>query len=468
MRTAPTERTLAATGGCGTAVNATRAGYLPVPLAHVPPGALHGLALYVRATNEDSAARSGGTFIPYRTPEQPLTTADIAALRDDGLETVYIRVADQGRFREQLETLAVEMAGDSGVAVATRATLIYETSLELVNELLADPDWAGFAQRLGGITRAIVTLVLNEPTAFPHLLTVSHHDFYTATHMVNVATALVPLARELGYTDPRELGLICQAGLLHDIGKVYVPQDVLNKPGALSDEDWWLLRRHPELGWAHLKDYAGIDPLVPLVARQHHERLDGSGYPDGLRADGIHPISRLAAVVDTFDAMTAFRPFKQRTLSVPQALAMLKRDAPLKYDKDAVDAWARLVETAVAAPPPDSRPGEAPAPAEARERRQFPRFRFSCPARLHRLETQGDRLTPQPGVPVVAHSISQSGLGVLSHTPVPVGQAVRVYLMARVWNHEYVEAQVVRCRRYQDGWHELGLHFTGRGTDPLD
>ncbi len=468
MRTAPTERTLAATGGPGSTLNATRAGYLPVPLAHVPAGALHGLALYVRATNDDSVAPSGGSFIPYRTPEQPLTAADLATLRAGGLETIYIRMADQVRFREQLETLAVEMAGDSGVAVATRATLIYETSLELVNELLADPGWAGFSERLGGITRAIVTLVLNEPTAFPHLLTVSHHDFYTATHMVNVATALVPLARELGYTDPRELGLICQAGLLHDIGKVYVPQEVLNRPGALSDEDWWLLRRHPELGWAHLKDYAGIDPLVPIVARQHHERLDGSGYPDGLTGDSLHPISRLAAVVDTFDAMTAFRPFKQRTLSVPQALALLRRDAPLKYDQRAVDAWARLVESALHATPPDSRPGGAPAADEAGERRQFPRFRFNCPARLHRLETQGDRVVPQAGLPVMAHSISQSGLGVLSQLPVPVGQAVRIYLMARVWSHEYVEAQVVRCRRYQDGWHEIGLHLTGRGTDPIE
>src|SRR6185503_16976459 len=112
------------------------------------------------------------------------------------------------------------------------------------------------------ISQSVTSMVVKDETAFAHLFAASHHDFYTATHMVNVATWMVPLAYALGHHDIEELNQICQAGILHDIGKIYVPEEILNKKGRLEDAEWDQIRRHPELGVKHLDQYAGIHPLV--------------------------------------------------------------------------------------------------------------------------------------------------------------------------------------------------------------
>src|SRR6201999_289903 len=99
-----------------------------------------------------------------------------------------------------------------------------------------------------------------------------------------------------------------------DVGKTFVAKEILNKTGQLTKDEWAVLRSHPQRGYEHLKQCGVTEPIILAVTQQHHERLDGSGYPGGLRGDDIHPISKMAAVIDTFDAMTSLRPFKTRAM----------------------------------------------------------------------------------------------------------------------------------------------------------
>lgn len=465
METITNDRELVVSGGHGCTRNATRAGYLPVPVRHVPPEAFHGIAVYLRACPENGRSDNTGIFTIYRGTNQPLTGADCTELISNGVELVYVRMADQSRFHAQVEAELTRLAGDPRVAISTKAAMVYETGVELINELLADPDVGKFSGRVASLARAVATMVLNDTSAFSHLFATSHHDFYTATHMVNVATYMVPLAHALGLQGPDALSTICQAGLLHDIGKLYVPETVLNKAGKLTEEDWWLLRRHPEMGQEHLRQYAGIDPLVLAVTIQHHERLDGTGYPHGLKRDEIELASQVCAVVDAFDAMTAFRPFKRRTLSIDESLEIIRGEAPQKYDQRVVDAWIGLVRAAHENPPETElvQPARPAASTRGIELRAYPRHSFNCPARL--CFTSGSSGSAHNGaLQVVAHSISQNGLGVLSQVPIEPGTPVRVHLLARTWSDEYFEGQTVRCRSYQDGWYEVGMRLTGRGA----
>jgi HD-GYP domain-containing protein (c-di-GMP phosphodiesterase class II) len=455
-----TPRDLVGSGSPGVLVNSSRAGYFPVPLERVPPAAFEGLPVFLRTTDHQAASDAREVFALYRGVTTPFTEKDRERLLRHGNQFVYVHMTDHARFHAQLEVRIDEIVADSKMGVSARAAIVYETGVELVNELLADPNVSAFSPRLTRVARAVVTLAIDDPSAFSHLFATSHHDFYTATHMVNVATYMVALAYALGYRDPNELQQICHAGLLHDIGKVYVPEQVLNKTGPLSDEDWWLLKRHPELGHAHLQQYEGIPPLVLTVTHQHHERLNGSGYPAGLPADQIHPVSRICAVADCFDAMTAFRPFKQRTLSVDEALTILKHDAPQQYEARVVAALSGLIEAAARTLPPRETPPRAPAPVpETHERRGATRLRFTCPARLHLLTPAADGWQEQPAQQVVAHNISSSGLGILSQSPISIDERVHVYLDARGWNIDYLEAQTVRCRSYRDGWYEVGMQL---------
>lgn len=267
----------ARSGSLARPVNAGKVGFLPVPLSQVPAGALTGVDVFVRDTHDN--ARGAEQFKLLRAASAAFVESDRVALLQAGTELVYIRMSDQDRFRTQLDAEVQVAAADPRLAIPAKATIIYETGVELINGLLGDPDLEQIADRVRVLSRSIATVVLNDPAAFSHLFTASHHDFYTATHLVNVATYMVPLAYALGYRAADELNLICQAGLLHDIGKLYVPENVLNKPGQLSEEDWWLLERHPEMGYNHLRSYTGIDGAIARVAYEHHERLDGSGYP---------------------------------------------------------------------------------------------------------------------------------------------------------------------------------------------
>lgn len=456
------EPDVTASGGSGSSsISASRAGYLPVALGSLPLPALAGLGLHIRSQSGKAPVAEEAAFALYRSGDIAFTQQDRERLLQSGVKFIYIAMSDQSRFREQIEGQLQNTVADPKIAISVKSTLVYETSVELINELLTDPDISRLSPRLETISRAVTTLVVNDPTAFSHLFATSHHDFYTATHMVNVATYMVPLAHELGYHDTHVLNQVCQAGLLHDIGKLYVPEDVLNKTGALSPEDWQALKRHPEMACRHLEEYEGTHEVVLTVAREHHERLDGSGYPAGLVGDQIHPFSRICAVADSFDAMTALRPFRKQALSVGEALRILQSEAPPKYDPGVVAAWTRLLgsiaDTDSAA---DAGLEGTAAPSVNEVSNSYPSYRFNCPARLHILERRPNCWKERPGLQVVAHSISRSGLGVLSRVPVPVGTQVRVYLRTRAWGREFLESLIVRCRTYADGWYEIGMQFT--------
>jgi putative nucleotidyltransferase with HDIG domain len=451
---------LLTTGGAAATHQAARAGYLPVPLAHLPSAALAGINVFVRAAGEHNET-DRGVYLPYRSADAGFTGVDRETLLGGGIELVFIRIEDHDRFRTQLENEVATIADDPDVAVATKATLVYETGVQLIDDILADPDLGRFSGQVRTLAKSTATIVLKNEDAFSHLFSASHHDFYTATHMVNVATYIVPLAHKMGYTDPAELTLICEAALLHDIGKNFVPQDILNSKNKLTDEEWSTLRDHARIGAEHLAQY-DVDELLIRVAGEHHERLNGSGYPYGKKGDEIHPISKICAVVDSFDAMTALRPYKKNVRTPLEALEVLRGEAPDKLWHEAVEAWAELLSMVE----PSIEPRET-APLEAEpdhERRMHRRYKLNCKARLNVIFDGAAPADSPPSVDGTAHNISACGLGVLAQTPLEIGTRVRAYIQAKSWEEDFLCATVVRCRRYEDGWIEIGMRLTGRGS----
>lgn len=134
-------------------------------------------------------------------------------------------------------------------------------------------------------------------------------DTYTFMHSVAVCAMMMALGRELGL-DARQVRSAGLAGLLHDIGKALVPAEVLNKPGALSSTEMAVVRRHPQLGYNLLLKAPDVDPAALDVCLHHHEKINGSGYPEKLQGEGISLLSRMGAVCDVYDAITSNRPYK--------------------------------------------------------------------------------------------------------------------------------------------------------------
>ena len=137
-------------------------------------------------------------------------------------------------------------------------------------------------------------------------------DYFLLSHSLSVGLLCAFLAHRLF---PEQTGVIASAavgGLLHDIGKQFVPEGILNKPGRLTEGEFALIRRHPEVGEALLKKAGIDDPLVLKIVRHHHEKMDGSGYPDGLEGRSVSMAARIAAVADAYDAITSERSYKKR------------------------------------------------------------------------------------------------------------------------------------------------------------
>jgi len=154
-------------------------------------------------------------------------------------------------------------------------------------------------------------------------------DLNTGVHSTRLAEWAVRVGQELGM---EESGLadIEVAALLHDAGKVGVPDSILKKPGPLDPDEWRVMRMHPEFSWAVLRLVPGLEK-ASLYALHHHEKFNGSGYPSGLKADEIPIGSRIVSVIDAFDAMVASRPYKEG-LPLEEALSRLVRDSGTHFD----------------------------------------------------------------------------------------------------------------------------------------
>lgn len=166
-------------------------------------------------------------------------------------------------------------------------------------------------------------------------------DKYTNGHSTRVAEYTAMLAKELGYNED-EVEKYYNIALLHDIGKITIDIDVLNKPGKLTDKEFNIIKSHAAQGYQLLKDIS-IMPELAIGAGYHHERPDGKGYPKGLKGEEIPRVAQIIAVADTFDAMYSDRPYRKR-MNFEKAVSIIKEVSGTQLETDVVDAFLRLVD----------------------------------------------------------------------------------------------------------------------------
>ena len=192
-------------------------------------------------------------------------------------------------------------------------------------------------RELYSLKRATRTM---EGIIFSFATLVEKRDPYTAGHQRRVASLAAAIGTRMGLDEERVFGLK-MAGIVHDIGKIYVPQDFLNKPGRLSEAEFAIIKEHTVVGHEIFKSVE-FDWPIDKVILQHHERLDGSGYPNGLKGDEILLEARITAVADVVDAMNSHRPYRPG-LGMTAALGEIEEHRGVLYDPEAVDACLALI-----------------------------------------------------------------------------------------------------------------------------
>lgn len=172
-------------------------------------------------------------------------------------------------------------------------------------------------------------------------LAVDAKDKYSRGHLDRVAGYCMMIADKLGL-DQEDARTLRDAARLHDIGKIGVPDSLLTKEGTLTADETEMMRRHPEIGESIIKPISSLAHLCDLI-RHHHEKLDGTGYPDGLNADEISPLVRILAIADIFDALTTSRPYRSK-MSHDKACSVL-REMKTEIDQDIVEVFIEALET---------------------------------------------------------------------------------------------------------------------------
>ena len=309
-------------------------GYLPVATASLTPSSVLNCDLFIQ--------RPGRSFAElYRGSTYPLEAADIDRLRTDGVDHLYIRVEDAEAYREYL---CKHVLHDRSVPPALRIRALREVTRVAFQDALSASDSDKYVAVAGQFGGDMASVVAERSVQFGELYATLEHDYYTFTHVCNVTVYCTMLAHSLGVTDAVQLGEVAAGALLHDIGKRHIPQHILNKAGKLTEKEWELIREHPVTGFKEVATRADLTWAQLMMIYQHHERLDGSGYPTGLSASEINAWAKICAVADVFDALTCHRPYR-RAWPTKDVCEYLTNHSGTWFDADIVKCWIGHVQT---------------------------------------------------------------------------------------------------------------------------
>jgi putative nucleotidyltransferase with HDIG domain len=288
-------------------------------------------------------------------------------LQQAGIERIAIDAGvELDEITELVQTVARAERGNADDALGARLRHIRVGKLQVEQRVESPGDMAtfrqlydnavGIAERLwdststegkpdadaaNGIVDSLAQAVAQNRTALMALTALRNYDNYTFTHMVNVSILAMGQARGLGMEGLplRQIGL---AALMHDIGKVKTPIDILNKPGQLTDKEFDILKRHTVDGAAILRQTPDVPALAPVVAFEHHLRADGTGYPNGVSRPTLNVATMLCGIADVYDAMRSQRVYQQ-SFPTDRILVVLQRNDGKQFDQNLVRRFIQLV-----------------------------------------------------------------------------------------------------------------------------
>jgi HD-GYP domain-containing protein (c-di-GMP phosphodiesterase class II) len=310
--------------------------YVPVSLATISPSEAANFPLFVRQ-DPDSPIRL------YRDANYPCDAEDFQRLIDHGVKRLYVTLEDHDRYQQYLRENFGTIISDESLPVERRFGCLNEVVRDVLAEAFTCHDTTRTVEAAQEMAAQTVELICRADVTALELMKVLHHDYHTFTHSANVSYYSVLLAKASGITDLEQLQQIATGALLHDVGKLEIPEAILKKKGRLDDHEWQLIKNHPTTGIRLLASRDDLNFSQLMMVYQHHERLDGTGYPVGLSESSIHPWAQICAVVDVYEALTSNRPYRPG-LPEKDTIAILDRQAGPRLNQRLWQCWKTIIQ----------------------------------------------------------------------------------------------------------------------------
>ena len=250
---------------------------------------------------------NGVDMVLFRAAFQPFTDKVRQTLIDRGVNRLYVSSSQRKIFQGYIQAHIHSILSDDTIDDFTKASIVYDSAKGLVTEIFNEPTRSENIRRSKEFVESTVMFVLQSENAFHNVLRVMSFDYSLYTHSVNVCTFSLALAHAAGIEKSTDLVELGTGALLHDIGKVKIPDTILYKPGPLNAHEIETVRKHPTWGVELISETDVVPAAAYIPIKQHHEREDGGGYPRRLKADDIHVYGKIVGIADAFDAMTTDR-----------------------------------------------------------------------------------------------------------------------------------------------------------------
>jgi len=302
--------------------------YMKIRLNSLPPSVAIPFDLFVAI---------GGRHVHYLRAGDMLKAEKISSFEKKAPESFFVLSAERGNY----QSFVRDSLMSEKLSTKQKALILRESTMGLVEELFERPDIETALRDARQVIEDFVAFMDSDSNAMASLIGLSSHDFYTYNHSLDVSIYSLGLGQAVGFRgdELKELGL---GGLFHDIGKRYIPLDIICKNGPLTDDEWKLMQMHPQYGLVILDEHKS-PANIKACAFEHHESLKGNGYPQGLQAHEIHPMARVVAVADTYDALTTKRSYND-PMKPTDAIELMAQKLAGKYDPEVMKALIAIFQ----------------------------------------------------------------------------------------------------------------------------
>ena len=255
---------------------------------------------------------------------------------------LYIKKEEQQSYDDFILTNTRDPEQHGLIAFQSKSKVILEKAEHIMHKLFQDPEALGNVEQVQDVVNDLVITIMDEDFTINALLEIASHDYYTHTHSINVSIYALSLGKHLNLPD-QELQTLGESALMHDLGKSQVRADIINKNGKLTHTEFEHMQNHPSWGYDIAVKLGVKNEKILDGIRHHHEKLNGTGYPDRLQDHQISLFARIICICDIFDALTTRRSYKDPVTTF-NTLSMMKKEMEHEIDERLLNSFILMMQ----------------------------------------------------------------------------------------------------------------------------